>query len=235
MKRTVLITGGAGGIGSACARRLSADYNIILAYNQNKAGAERLCRELADACQIIPACGDITDSGFVRSLFSVRVDAVVNNAGISCFSLAQDMTDELLEQVLAVDLKSCCYVCREAMKKMSARGGSIVNISSMWGQVGAAGESAYSAAKAGVIGLTKALAKEGGPMGIRVNCICPGMIDTPMNDLLSDPDRERIRQATPLGRIGRPEDVAGAAAFLLGDEASFITGQILGVNGGLVI
>jgi hypothetical protein len=138
--------------------------------------------------------------------------------------------------VLDTNLTGCFYVCREALKKMQPRGeGAIVNISSMWGQTGAAGESAYSASKAGVIGLTKALAKEAGPSGIRVNCICPGVIDTPMNAGLSPETLESLRLETPLGRIGRPEDIAAAAAFLISEDASFITGQILGVNGGLVI
>lgn len=233
MKKNLLITGGAGGIGSACARLMSRDYNIILAYNKNKEGALALANELGG--DVILARGDISDPAFVDSLFALRVDAVINNAGISRFSLLQDEDDQDIDRVLNVNLKGQIYVCRKAMQKMSGRGGSIVNVSSMWGQVGAAGESVYSASKAGIIGLTKALAKEGGPNGVRVNCVCPGVIDTDMNACLSSDTLESLKSQTPLGRIGKPEEVASAIAFLLSDQASFITGQILGVNGGLVI
>ena len=136
--------------------------------------------------------------------------------------------------VLDADLTSVFLCCRRALPPMiRQKRGSIVNVSSMWGQVGASCEAAYSAAKAGVIGLTKALAKEEGPSGVRVNCLAPGVIDTPMNGDLSPADLNALREETPLERIGTPEEVAQAAAFLL--EQEFLTGQVLGLNGGLVI
>ena len=164
------------------------------------------------------------------------VDVLVNNAGVSSQKLFTDITDEEWRRTIGVNLDGVFYCCREALKSMiSRKSGVIINISSMWGEVGASCEVHYSASKAGVIGLTKALAKEVGMSGIRVNSITPGVI---MTDMMSDFDENTINELkseTPLNRLGTPEDIARAALFLASDEASFITGQTLGVNGGFVI
>ena len=161
---------------------------------------------------------------------------LVNNAGIAQQKLFTDLTLQDWERLFAVDVTGVFLCCRRALPGMIRRQqGVILNISSMWGQVGASCEVHYSAAKAAVIGLTKALAKEEGPSRIRVNCIAPGVIATEMNAHLTPEDMEDLREETPLLRIGTPADVARAAVFLASDQASFITGQVLGVNGGMVV
>lgn len=183
---------------------------------------------------------DLTAEDQVERLFTEcesslgPVAVLVNNAGISWQGLFTDMTLSDWQRVMDVNLTSMFLCCRRALGPMIRRkAGCIINISSMWGQQGAACEAAYSASKAAVIGLTQALAREEGPSGIRVNCIAPGVIDTPMNGHLSPEDMEALRDDTPLMRIGSPKEVAKAAVFLW--ENSFITGQTLGVNGGFVM
>ena len=156
------------------------------------------------------------------------MDALVCNAGVAYQGLLSDMTDEDWRRVMGVDLDGVFYCCRRAIPSMVRRQkGSILTISSMWGLTGGSCEAAYSAAKAGVIGLTKALAKELGPSGVRVNCIAPGVIHTQMNGNLTQEDRQILADETPLCRLGTPEEVAGAALFLSQEDASFITGQVL--------
>ena len=164
------------------------------------------------------------------------VDVLINNAGVSSQKLFTDITDDDWRKTIGVNLDGVFYCCREALPRMiSQKSGVIVNISSMWGEVGASCEVHYSASKSGVIGLTRALAKEVAPSGIRVNCIAPGVIMTDMMNDYDDETIEELKSQTPLGRLGTPEDIASAALFLASDEASFITGQTLGVNGGFVI
>ena len=164
------------------------------------------------------------------------VQVLVNNAGIAQFSLLHEVTDEMWEAVRSVNYDAPFYLTRAFLPGMiRQKYGRILNISSMWGQVGASCEVAYSAAKAGVIGFTKALAKEVGPSGITVNCIAPGVVDTEMNAGLSGDTRKELKEETPLGRLGTPLDVAKACIFLSSEDGAFITGQVLGVNGGLVI
>jgi 3-oxoacyl-[acyl-carrier protein] reductase len=165
-----------------------------------------------------------------------EVDALVNNAGISSQKLFTDITDEEWRRTLSTNLDGAFYCSREALPHMiRQKSGVIVNVSSMWGEVGASCEVHYSAAKAGLIGLTKALAKEVAPSGVRVNCVAPGVIMTDMMKSFDERTVEELRLETPLEKLGTPENVAAAVLFLAGDDSSFITGQVLGVNGGMVI
>ena len=181
---------------------------------------------------------DVSNPAEVTAMFEEigSVDVLVNNAGISSQKLFTDITDDEWKKTIGVNLDAVFYCCKNALPHMiRQKSGAIINISSMWGEVGASCEVHYSASKAGVIGLTKALAKEVAPSGVRVNCIAPGVI---MTDMMSDYDDKTINELkdeTPLGRLGTPEDIAAAALFLASDDASFITGQTLGVNGGFII
>ncbi len=241
--KTAVITGAAGGIGSAIAAAFAQKhYNVVIHYNKSKEKAEKLCEQLAS--QGFPAVcygADLTDPAqadaliaFARAQFGAA-DVLVNNAGIAQQKLFTDITDADFARMMACNVTSVFHCCRAVLPDMIRRkAGRIINISSMWGVCGASCEVHYSASKAAVIGLTKALAKEVGPSGITVNCIAPGLIDTEMNAHL---DAETIRslcEETPVGRIGTPEDVAAAAVFFASDEASFLTGQVLGVDGGFL-
>lgn len=163
-------------------------------------------------------------------------EALVCSAGLAWQGLLTDMTDDQWRRLTAADLDGVFYCCRRALPAMIRRkAGAIVTISSMWGLTGASCEAAYSAAKAGVVGLTKALAKEVGPSGVRVNCVAPGVIDTQMNGGLTPQDLEELAAQTPLCRIGAPEEAAQAVLFLCSPVSSFITGQVLAVDGGLAV
>lgn len=235
-KPVALITGGAGGIGSAIARALAAEgYLPEICYLTSEAAAKALAAELGG---VALRC-DVTDAESVRAMFAALEagpglpEVLVNNAGRAWRGLLQDMSDAEWRGVTSVALDGAFFCCREALPSMiRARRGSIINVSSVWGEVGGSCEAAYSAAKAGLIGLTKALAKEVGPSGVRVNCVAPGCIETAMLAEFSAADREAMAEDTPLGRIGTPEDVAQAVAFLASERASFITGQVLSVGGG---
>ena len=240
--RTALVTGASGGIGQAIARELAQrGWQVALHYFQNQEAAQALEADIRRAGGAAKAYrADLREESQVEALFSQVekdwgfVEGLVNNAGVAWKGLFTDMTLEEWHGVLDGDLTSVFLCCRRALPAMiREKRGSIVNVSSMWGEVGASCEAAYSAAKAGVIGLTKALAKEEGPSGIRVNCLSPGVIDTPMNGDLTEADLAALREETPLGRTGTPEETAQAAAFLL--EQEFITGQVLGVSGGMVV
>lgn len=233
MKR-VLITGASRGIGAACARLFAkSGYDVIINYNDSKEEALRLAREIG--AETIRA--DVSSSAQVDDMFKAagEVNILVNNAGISGFYMLDAMSDDEWNKMIGVNLNGVFYCTRAVLPQMLRRkSGAIVNVSSMWGICGSSCEAAYSASKAGVIGLTKALAKEVGPSGIRVNCVAPGAIDTDMNKKLGGDAIKELCEETPLGRLGSPEEVARAILFLADDDG-FITGQVLSPNGGLVI
>ena len=241
---TALITGASRGIGAACARALArGGCDIAVNYLHSAEKASALCEDLR-ACGVraIPVRADVSDSAQVAAMFdTVRrelgvVDILVNNAGIAMFGLLGDLSDEDWQKMLDTNLSSVFYCCRAALPDMiRAHSGVIVNIASMWGEVGASCEAAYSAAKAGVIGLTKALAKEVGPSGVRVNAVSPGVVMTDMMAGFTEDDVAALKEDTPLNMLGMPGDIADAVQFLASDNARFITGQVLSVNGGMVI
>ena len=236
--KTVLITGASGGIGAAIAKELSAaGYNVALTYNKNRESAEKLRAELTGAQAF--HC-DISSYASVEKLYSDvmahfgTVDAVVNNAGAAYTGLLQYMSEAEILSLVNTDLNGVIYSTRFAADLMVKKhAGSIVNISSIWGVVGASCEAVYSAAKGGVVTFTKAMAKEIGPSGVRVNCVSPGVIKTAMLDCYSEEDLQALADETPLGRIGTPEDVAKTVRFLISDDSSFITGQNIVVDGGI--
>ena len=244
MRKVALVTGAGTGIGAACALALAKDgYSVIALYRRSKVGAEDVCTQIraqggdahAVQCDVAQSADVTRMAQDVLKTFR-RVDVLVHCAGIAQEGLLTDMTDEEWREMMGVHLDGAFYLSRAFLPGMvSRRTGSVVFVSSMWGQVGASCEAAYSAAKAGVIGLTKALCKEVGPSNVRVNCVAPGCIDTAMMAAYDEEARAALCEETPLMRIGTPAECAGAVRFLCSDEASFITGQVLGVNGGFVV
>ena len=237
--KTVLITGGSRGIGSELVRAFSKNgYNVAFTYRSSKEAAEKLAGEtgalaiMADSrseSDVVSAVDKVVDA-------YGKVDCLINNAAISSFSLFTDISLDDWNDMLAVNLTGAFLYSKRVVSDMLKRkNGRIINVTSMWGLVGASCEVHYSAAKAGIIGMTKALAKELGPSGITVNAIAPGVINTEMNAKLTDEDREALINDTPLMRIGNTTDIAEAALFLAGDGASFITGEVLNISGGYVI
>ncbi len=238
MKR-VLITGGSRGIGEACVRKFSHEgCRVCFVYRSSHGLAEKLARETG----ALPICADLSvkaeaSEAVKRAAEEMGgIDVLVNNAGVCRFSLFTDESDSDIDKIISKNLISAVVCAREAARYMiSEHFGRIVNISSVWGICGSSCEVLYSASKAGIIGLTKALAKELGPSGITVNCIAPGVIDTDMNKSLTHETLASLAEETPLCRIGKPEEVASAVYFLATDGASFITGQTIAVDGGFAI
>ena len=238
--KTVLITGGSRGIGKAMVELFSRNgYAVAFTYQKSKNEA----KSLAENTNALAICADSRSEDEVAFAVSEaertlgHIDCLINNAGISSFSLFTDVSLDEWNDIMATNLTGAFLYSRAVIPGMVRRGsGRIINISSMWGLVGASCEVAYSTSKAALIGMTRALAKELGPSGITVNAIAPGLIDTDMNrKTLSDEDIDVIVEDTPLGRVGLPFDIAEAALFLCGDGASFITGDVMNVSGGLVI
>lgn len=237
--RNVLITGGSRGIGEQCVREFAKEgYRVFLIYNKSREKAEKISEETG-AVLVKADVSDIRQvkeaADFIHDNYG-KIDVLINNAGISHQRLFIDITEEEWDRIFNVNIKGMFLVTKAFVKDMiSKKEGKIINISSMWGITGGSCEVHYSASKAAVIGFTKALAKELGPSNINVNCIAPGVIDTEMNGRLNKEDFDELCDETPLGRIGRTSDVAKTALFLAGDDASFITGQVISVDGGMVI
>ena len=237
--RTVLITGGSRGIGAAAVRLFaSKGWNTIFVYKSSHKNAYTLASETGAH----PFDGNVAVSADIEAAFAYAeehfggVDVLVNNAGISLPGMIQDLTEADFDELFNVNVKSQFLCIQRALPYMiRQKKGSIVNVSSMWGEVGGSCESLYAASKAAIIGMTKAMAKELGPSGIRVNCVSPGVIDTDMNGHLSAADMNALAEETPLGRIGTPEEAAKAIYFLASDDSAFVTGQVLGISGGMVI
>lgn len=241
----VLITGASRGIGAAAARLFAQEgWDVAVNYHTSREAAEKLAAELSGpGGKAVSIQADVSDPEQAERLvreaeFSLGgLDAVVCNAGIALpQQLLTDTTGDQWRRLMSADLDGMFYVLRAAIPGLvRQKRGAIVTVSSMWGVAGGSCEAPYSAAKAGVIGLTRALAKELGPSNIRVNCVAPGVVGTEMNAHLSPEDLAALAEETPLGRIGTPEEIARAIYFLVSDRASFITGQVLNVDGGMVI
>ena len=239
MGKTVLITGGSRGIGAAAVRRFAAEgWETAFCWRESETQA----RNLSEETGALAIRADVTDSQAVRRMTEQvertfgRIDVLINNAGCGQFGLLTDLTDEEWERLLAVNLSGPFYTIRAVLPGMIRRkSGCILNLSSIWEMCGASCETAYSAAKAGVIGLTKALAKEVGPSGIRVNCVAPGAVDTEMNARLTEQERKALIEETPLLRMGTTDEIAALLLFLAGEEASYLTGQVISPNGGLAV
>ena len=242
--KSALITGSSQGIGHAVARELAHQgWAVGINYLTRRDKAQELVEELTgEGCQAAAFQADVADGATVEEM--VRrltqtfgpVELVVNNAGVAGQSLFQDISDEMWNRYLAVNLGGARNTIKAVLPHMiSEKRGCIVNISSIWGQRGASCEVAYACTKAAIIALTRSLAMELAPSGIRVNCVAPGVINTDMVQVLGQDTLDDLARETPLGRLGTPEDIAAAAAFLASERAGFITGQVLTVDGGFIV
>lgn len=230
--RKALVTGGSRGIGAACCRALARDgWQVYINYNESKAKAEALAAETGG----IPVWADVSDPAAVAAMFETvgDVELLVNNAGIAHAEQIQDLTDDIWRRLYGVNIDGAFFCTRAAVPGMvRAKRGNIIFIASVCGVYGSSCEGGYASTKGAMISMTKSLFKELGPSGIRVNAIAPGVIDTDMTACFSAEEMAAMAEDTPLGRIGTPEDIAELCAFLACDRASFITGQIIGCDGG---
>ncbi len=242
MKKCALITGASGGIGSAIALRLAKDgFAIAACYCSDEKGIGELSEKLAEIgadYKIYRA--DVSDMNEIKEIFADAteyfggVSVLVNNAGMAQQKLFTDITEAEFDRITAVNFKGVFNCCQCAVPFMvSQKSGKIINISSMWGVCGASCETVYSATKAAVIGLTKALARELAPSNVQVNCVAPGAIETKMNNNLSEDDKKSFADEIPMGRFGRPEEVAGVVSFLASDDSNYVTAQVITADGGL--
>ncbi|HAR44254.1 MAG TPA: 3-oxoacyl-[acyl-carrier-protein] reductase [Bdellovibrionales bacterium] len=240
-KPIAVITGASRGIGAAIAQKLAQDgFHVFINYTSNEAKAAEVQAAIVSSGGTAELCRfDVSQSAQVDEQFQLiqknagPISVLVNNAGITCDGLILRMKDEDLRKTLAIDLEGAIYCTRAALKQMvRAKQGSIIQISSVVGEMGNAGQSAYAAAKAGLIGFSKSIAREIGSRHIRVNVVTPGFITTDMTEVLTAEQKEAILRTIPLGLFGNPEDVANLVAFLASPASGYITGQVIGINGG---
>ena len=242
MNKTAIITGGTRGIGACCSQKLyDMGYNVVLVYSSDDVTANKFT-DGKDMTRIMLIKADVSDFDDMQQMGKKTidkfgsVDILINNAGIASSKMINDITEYEWDRMFAVNAKGCFNCVKAVLDNMiHNKYGRIINISSIWGETGASCEVHYSASKAAVIGFTKALAKELAPSGITVNCISPGVVNTDMNSYLGQDVLMELAEETPVGRIGTTEDIANAVVFLASEKSSFITGQVLGVNGGYVI
>ena len=239
--KVAFVTGGAKGIGSAIVKRLIKDgYKVAFTYNNSEEKANSLANEFGENCKAYKL--DITDSNAVKTVVDDiekdfgEIAVLVNNAGVAEQTLFTDITDDMWHRMIDTNLSGAFYCSRAVLKYMiNRKSGKIINIASIWGETGGSCEVHYSASKSGLIGMTKALAKEVGLSGITVNSVSPGVILTDMTSHFDEETMNALKEETPLNKIGTPEDVAGAVSFLASKDADFITGQNISVNGGMNI
>lgn len=240
--KSAIVTGASRGIGRDIAIKLSENGALVIVnYSKDEEGANETCNIIKEKGGFaLKFKADVSNFDEAKDLveFTVkntgRLDIVVNNAGISNIGLFMDSTEEDIKNLMGINLFGTLYVTKHALGHMLSRGGNIVNISSMWGEVGASCEVLYSSSKGGINLFTKALAKEMAPSNIRVNAIAPGVIDTFMNAFLNEEDRKDLEEEIPLGRFGKGEEIANAVVFLCSDESSYLTGQVIRIDGGMI-
>ncbi len=241
--KVAIVTGASRGIGRAIALRLAAEGARVAVTATTPAGAQKTAEEIsAQGGEALPLAVNVADADSVTEMVQQvldhfgGIDILVNNAGITRDNLLLRMTSEEWRQVIEVNLTGVFH-CIKAVTKtmMKQRQGKIINISSVVGEIGNAGQANYAAAKAGIIGLTKSVARELAGRNVQVNCVAPGFIQTDMTEKLPEKAREQLQQSIPAGRIGDPEDVAGLVAFLAGNDADYITGQVINVDGGMAM
>jgi 3-oxoacyl-[acyl-carrier protein] reductase len=237
MKKFALVTGASGGLGQAISLKLAAEgYSLYLHYNRNESGIKLLMDKLASfEGEFIPVKADLSKkTGYqilADNVFSL--DAIVHNAGNSLYGLLEDIDEQEAEELIQIHVTSPLLLTKRLIPKLlQKKKGGIILISSIWGQTGATCEAAYSMVKGAQLSFTKALAKELGPSGIRVNAVAPGAISTPMMKGFTEEEISLLSEEIPVGRLGRPEEIADSVEFLLSDKAAYITGQVLAVNGG---